>query len=212
MRTKDVIRALVADQSAPFVSIERRCAALILPVFLLTAVLFVLGMGTRADLLAVAAAPRFLFKFLVTLSLAVTALLLLCRLARPGAGNRALAILLLTAPAFLAMGVATELAITPVSAWHAKLVGNNSLICLSVVPLLSAPILAATLLAMRHGAPTAPTITGAVAGLLAGGLGAAIYALACTDDSPLFVATWYSITIVLVAAIGAIAGARLLRW
>lgn len=212
MRTKDVIRALVADHTAPSVSIERRCAAAVLPVFLLTTALFVLGMGTRADLGVVAAEPRFIFKFLVTLSLAASALMLLCRLARPGADVRPLAIMLFIAPILLIIGIVTELAVTPAATWHTKLVGNNSLVCLSIVPLLSAPILAAILLAMRHGAPTAPTITGAVAGLFAGGLGAAIYALACTDDSPLFVATWYSITIILVATVGAIIGSRLLRW
>jgi hypothetical protein len=32
------------------------------------------------------------------------------------------------------------------------------------------------------------------------------------DDSPLFMATWYGIATVIVAAAGAFLGARLLRW
>jgi hypothetical protein len=212
MKTKDFIRALVADHSTQPQSIERRCAVTLAPALLLAAVVFMLGMGTRADLALVATDPRFIFKFLVTLSLAATALMLLCRLARPGAEISPLALSLAAAPALLAVGVLTELMLTPTSSWPARLIGHNSLICLSVVPLLSAPLLAAALVAMRHGAPTRPGITGAVAGLVAGGLGATIYALNCTDDSPLFVATWYSVAIFIVAAVGAALGARMLRW
>jgi hypothetical protein len=48
--------------------------------------------------------------------------------------------------------------------------------------------------------------------LLAGGLAAALYALQCTDDSPLFIVTWYSLAIAAVTLIGTLAGRRLLRW
>ncbi|MEA2988814.1 MAG: hypothetical protein QOG83_1525, partial [Alphaproteobacteria bacterium] len=46
----------------------------------------------------------------------------------------------------------------------------------------------------------------------AGALGAAIYAAHCPDDSPLFIAAWYSIAIAVVAAVGAAAGRWVLRW
>jgi hypothetical protein len=65
---------------------------------------------------------------------------------------------------------------------------------------------------MRHGAPTRPALAGAVAGLLAGGLGAALYAAHCTDDSPLFVATWYTIAIAGVTIVGSLLGRYFLRW
>jgi hypothetical protein len=55
-------------------------------------------------------------------------------------------------------------------------------------------------------------MTGAVAGLFAGALGAVLYATHCPDDSPLFVAVWYGLAIAAVALIGALAGRRLLRW
>jgi hypothetical protein len=51
-----------------------------------------------------------------------------------------------------------------------------------------------------------------VGGLAAGGLAAAIYALFCDQDSPLFVATWYVLGVLIVTAIGAAIGSRLLRW
>ena len=65
---------------------------------------------------------------------------------------------------------------------------------------------------MRQGAPEKPGFAGAMAGIAASGIGATFYAANCTDDSPLFVALWYPMAIAIVAAIGYVAGRRLLRW
>jgi hypothetical protein len=65
---------------------------------------------------------------------------------------------------------------------------------------------------VRHGAPARPAVAGAIAGLLSAGLAATLYASHCTDDSPLFVAAWYTIATALVTAVGALAGAKLLRY
>ena len=51
-----------------------------------------------------------------------------------------------------------------------------------------------------------------IAGLLSAGLAATLYASHCTDDFPLFVATWYTIATALVTAIGALAGSKVLRF
>jgi hypothetical protein len=80
------------------------------------------------------------------------------------------------------------------------------------VPALSIAPLLALLYSIRQGAPESPGLAGAVAGLSAGGIAAAIYAWHCPDDSPLFVATWYTIAIVMVTVIGFLLGRRLLRW
>ncbi len=93
-----------------------------------------------------------------------------------------------------------------------RLVGNNWRTCLIAIPLMSLPLLAAALLGLRHGAPTRPAATGAIAGLLSAGLAATLYASHCTDDSPLFVVTWYTTATALVTAIGALAGSRVLRF
>jgi hypothetical protein len=66
--------------------------------------------------------------------------------------------------------------------------------------------------AMRRGAPASPVWAGAAVGRLAAAMGAALYALHCFDDSPLFAAVWYSAAILIVSAVGAAMGARLLRW
>ena len=42
--------------------------------------------------------------------------------------------------------------------------------------------------------------------------GATLYAFHCFDDSPLFVATWYTLATLVVTAAGALVGRRLLRW
>ncbi len=212
MRTDDLVRTLVADHATREGPVGRTFAiALVLALALATA-LFALMSGPRNDFATVVTDPRFVFKFVVTLTLAASAAVLVLRLASPGVEPRFSALALAAGPALLALGVLVELALIPSSQWTTKLVGQNYLICLSSIPLLSAPPLVAALMALRHGAPTRPAFAGAVAGLLAGGIGATLYAAQCTDDSPLFVATWYTITIAGVTGIGSLAGARLLRW
>jgi len=39
-----------------------------------------------------------------------------------------------------------------------------------------------------------------------------LYAAHCTDDSPLFVATWYTLAVTLLTVAGAFAGRRFARW
>jgi hypothetical protein len=51
-----------------------------------------------------------------------------------------------------------------------------------------------------------------IAWAAAGGIAASFYAVHCTDDSPLFVATWYTIAIAGLALVGAAAADRLARW
>ena len=65
---------------------------------------------------------------------------------------------------------------------------------------------------LRRGAPARPALTGALLGLASAGGIAAGYALHCTEDSPLFFVSWYSLAILLVAGLGALAGRRVLHW
>ena len=53
---------------------------------------------------------------------------------------------------------------------------------------------------------------GALMQRAAAGLAATLYASHCTDDSPLFVATWYPIATAMVVAAGALIGAKVLRF
>ena len=114
--------------------------------------------------------------------------------------------------AILIIGIGLELMRMPVGTWPARLIGDNPFACFACVLLLSLPILAGALLALRQGAPTRPRTSGAMAGLLAGGVTAALYTLHCPEDSLLFVTAWHVPAILLVALLGAVLGERVLRW
>jgi hypothetical protein len=102
--------------------------------------------------------------------------------------------------------------IVPPDLWGTRLVGTNWLHCLTLIPLFSIAPLAALIVAMRAGAPLHPALTGALAGAAAAGVAATVYATSCTDDSPLFVASWYPLATLVVVAAGALAGRRFLQW
>jgi hypothetical protein len=209
MKTDELIRVIAADRtSAP--SVQVSLAVALAAGMLASATLFGVELGPRGDVLVAAGDPRFLSKFVVTAVLAATSAWTALALARPGAGFRGIRLAL--APGLLAVAVLVELALVPAGEWTARAVGSNSLVCLVSVPMLAAPVLVAVLWALRRAAPTRPMLAGAVAGLIAGGMGAMLYAAHCTDDSPLFVALWYSLAIAPVAAVGALAGRFVLRW
>jgi hypothetical protein len=155
---------------------------------------------------------RFDWKFVDTIALAVPTSLLALRLLRPGAKLGWVAIALAAPIVALGGSVAMELMMIPRDLWLTKLIGSNALHCLTVIPLLSIAPLAALLFVMRAGAPASPRLAGAVAGLAAAAMSATLYASNCTDDSPLFVATWYVLATAIVTAVGAFLGDRLLRW
>lgn len=212
MRTDDLIRALANDRSSQWPSVGQALALALVVGLAAAAAVFMAMLGPRPDFAAALHSPRFLFKFVVTLALAASATALVARLARPAARSRALAALLWVGPALLALGVTYELAAIPAAQWGKTLIGTNARVCLTSIPLIAAPVLAAAIVALKRGAPTRPMLAGAAAGLVAGGFGATLYAAHCIDDSPLFVLAWYTPAIALVTLAGALLGARLLRW
>jgi hypothetical protein len=84
--------------------------------------------------------------------------------------------------------------------------------CLLSIVFFAAIPLAALIWALQKGAPTRLKLSGAIAGIVAGGFGAAAYALSCTSDTIPFIAIWYGAAIMLCAVTGAQLGPRLLRW
>ncbi len=84
--------------------------------------------------------------------------------------------------------------------------------CLLCIIFFAAIPLAAVMWSLRRGAPTRLRPCGALAGVVAGGLGAAAYALSCSSDTIPFIAIWYTTAIALCAIIGAQLGPRFLRW
>ena len=212
MKTDDLIKAIAADAPAPAMPMGRAWSIAVGAAIVIAAAVFLATIGPRPDIAAAADTVRFLFKPVVATVLAVTAFMALSALSRPAAdGNRAM-FGLVAPPLLLAAAVALELAAVPSGQWSGRLVGTNALVCLTCIPLIGIGPLAVFLLVLRHGAPTRPALAGAVAGLLAGGIAATFYALHCTDDSPLFVATWYTIAVAGLAALGALTGSRIARW
>lgn len=173
---------------------------------------FLIGVGFRADIAEAMHSWRFLLKFVLTGTLAVSMTGMLSNLGRPNGAIEGWGWGAATAPVMLVCAIAIELVTEPEAKWLARLVGHNSRTCLTVIPLLSVGPLLCFFAALRTGAPRAPGFAGAVAGVAASGIGATFYTANCTDDSPLFVATWYPLAILLVSAIGCFGGRLLLRW
>ena len=212
METDQLIRTLAADNAH-----RARPVGFVLALALLAAApvsvgIFFAGLGVRPDVMTAMHNPFFDLKFAVTLALAISAIAVSLHLARPEASLHGWAWLLLIPAGILVAGISGEMMMPQRLPMMTRLVGSNSRLCMMAIPLMSLPLLAAALFGLRHGAPARPAVAGAIAGLLAAGLAATLYASHCTDDSPLFVATWYSIATAAVAAIGALAGSRVLRF
>ncbi|MCA0277783.1 MAG: NrsF family protein [Proteobacteria bacterium] len=212
MDTSHLIKTLAKDARTSDKSVGTLMVWACVAASLFAATVFALLLGPRHDFAAAAETPRFLFKFVATGTLAIAACTLVPRLARPGAAPGWRAALLAIPPALLAIAVATELALVPAAEWQARWVGTNWLVCLTFIPLIGIGPLAIFIAMLRRAAPTRPSLAGAVAGLLAGGIAATFYAAHCFDDSPLFVATWYTLAVAILAAAGAAAGRLALRW
>lgn len=93
-----------------------------------------------------------------------------------------------------------------------ELMGNTAMVCPWLISLTGAPVLVVLLAALRSMAPRSSVMAGFAAGLVAGGLGAAVYSFYCGETSMMFMAVWYSLGIFMLAAIGAVLGRLLLRW
>ena len=212
METDQLISTLAADnahRARPVGSVLTLSLLLAAPVSI---VIFLTELGVRPDVMTAMRNPFFDLKFAVTLALAIPAIAISLHLSRPEASLRGWAWLLLIPVGLLVAGIGGEMMMPQRPPMMTRLVGRNAWNCLTSIPLMALPLLVAALLGLRHGAPTRPAVAGAIAGLLSAGLAATLYASHCTDDSPLFVATWYTIAAALVAAIGALAGPRVLRF
>jgi hypothetical protein len=179
---------------------------------LVAGALLMLTLRPRPDFASAVTTVRFDFKFVVTLLLAAAAFFVLRDMARPEIPRSRLRFVLLAAPALMLLAVVLEMMVVPRDLWMLRLIGHNMRFCTTFIPLFSLGPLVLMLWALRRGAPAHPARAGAIAGLVAGGIGAAFYAAHCFDDSPLFVAVWYTLAIGFVAGLGALLGSRFLRW
>jgi hypothetical protein len=212
METDQLIRTLAADTRQRAWPVGLVLAVALLAAGLVSIAMFSAALGVRPDIMTAMHNPFFDLKFAVTLALASSASVVGLHLSRPEATLRGWAWLLLIPLLLLAGGIGCEMLLPQQVPMMTRMIGKNWSLCLVAIPVLSLPLLTAALIGLRHGASTRPAVTGAIAGMLSAGLAATLYASHCTDDSPLFVATWYTIGTALLAVIGAVAGARVLRF
>jgi hypothetical protein len=211
--TDDLIAGLSADLSkvAPG-AVARRVALGLGLGGLGSAILMLAWLGPRPDLAQAVMTPMFWMKFGYA---ALTGLILagvLVRLAKPAARIGALAMAAGAPFALVAMMAVVRMSHAPPQMQHALLMGHSSMICPWRILAIGLPLLAGAVWAVRGLAPTRLGLAGLAAGGCAGALGAMIYSVACNETSAPFLAIWYTLGMVLVAALGAAAGSRLLRW
>jgi hypothetical protein len=212
MKTDDLIRALAADREpagpAPGTALALSGALGLV----ISALLFMWLVPLRPNLGEAMRSYPFMLKPIEMGILAVVAAIVVLRLARPGAPLGRTLVAAAVVPAIMVAAVAVELMQVPRTEWLVRLAGVHWYLCVLNMVLLSLPILAALLFGLRYGAPTRPVLAGAGAGLLSGAVSASLYIAHCPDDSPLFVAAWFTLAIAIATGIGALAGSRLLRW
>jgi hypothetical protein len=211
MKTDDLIRTLAADTARPL-GLRPTLVLAMLPSLVVSVLAIWLALGFREDLLTAMVTPVSAVRILLTLALGLAAARLAMLLARPeGADSARLWPLAGVGAAALAL-LLWAYVTTPADARQMAALGKTMTTCLVTIPLLSILPVASLHLALRRGATTAPARAGFVAGLAGSGLAAAIYALHCTEDSPLFYVTWYGLAIMGVTLVSTVIGARSLRW
>lgn len=211
MKTNDLIRTLASDRQAGM-PMGRAWLLGAVAAIILSAVTFLLLLGPRPDIAEAAETWRFLWKFVVTMLMAFAVWSVIRPIAEPGSGWRAKAFWLAIAPALLIASAMLEMMLLPEGERMQRMIGTNNMLCLLAIPAIGLPGLGAFLAVLRHGAPVDPGWSGALAGLLAGGIAATFYAAHCTDDSPLFVMVWYTLGIGILAIVGAVVGRMVARW
>lgn len=211
MKTSHLIDVLARGAGvAPRGVVSRRLGPALAIGLAVSAGVSVLGLGLNPDLLGMGAALA--LKLAYVAGLTASAAWLAARLACPGAPwLRAAAAVVLVIAGMCVPALATWMQAG--AAEHGELLyGQSWASCPWRVAALSAPALLLGFWAIRSLAPTQLRLAGAAAGLTAGGLGAFGYALHCPEVSPVFVLTWYTLGMLVPAAVGAMLGPRVLRW
>jgi hypothetical protein len=163
--------------------------------------------GIRQDFVDMAVRMPFAFKIVYAGALVVGASVVALYAATPGASATTL-YALSPAVILLACGVMFDPTGFPIMG----MTGTAAAICVGRILFLSLPAMILTFVFMRKAAPTQPLFAGAVIGVLSASVGALAYTLACRNDGTAFVAIWYAAACAIMAAVGAIAGHRVLRW
>lgn len=212
MRTQDLIGLLARDPLPAAASVRQQLAQPLLGAALVCGLMVVVFWGLNPTMKQMALHPAFIIKMLWLAAVIFFSAYGLLRLSRPGVGAgqtfRGLGLSML---AMAGLGLIQSLQASPDSR-QALWLGNSWPICTLSILGLSLPVLGVLLWALRQLAPTRPAMTGAVAGTMAAGVAAVCYSLHCTETAFTFFGAWYGGSMVLISALGAVLGRRLLRW
>ena len=213
MRTDDLVKLLAAGvMPVPAGAVARRFAMAMGWGLTGAVLLLVFALGIRSDLAEAAGELMFWLKPAFAACLALAGLVAAERLARPGM-RLGLVWAALAAPVLVVWLVAAVMLVDAAPAERADLIlGDTWKECPLNIAFMSLPLFAATLWAMKGLAATRLTLAGASAGLLAGALGAVVYALHCPESTAPFLAVWYVLGIAIPTLAGAVLGPRVLRW
>ena len=213
MKTEDLIETLALTRQPEAADLMRLRLVQTAGLGLAAAVaVMMVRLGLRPDLLAALAGPMIWTKLAYGGAMGLAGYLAIERLARPdGNPRRGWQLGLLGLGLILAAGC-LRLGLAPAAARPSLIMGQSAAQCPVNIAMLSLPILAVLLLAVRRMAPVYPAAAGAACGLFSGGLATAIYALHCPESSLGFVAAWYSLGMALSLGLGALLGPLVLRW
>jgi hypothetical protein len=176
-----------------------------------SSVVMLMVLGLRHDIAIAMTSAGMWTKLVYTFAIAAFGFWLVERAGRPGADMSRPALML--ALPLLAIALLAGMQMSAPGADMPKLVwGHSSRVCALLVTLTALPTLVATFWALKRLAPTRLTLAGAGAGLFAGGVGAFVYSFHCTEGAAPFIAIWYSLGVVMSAALGALLGRTALRW
>jgi hypothetical protein len=213
MKTDDLVAMLATGVDAVDPRTVEKRFALALGLGLSGAgILMVALLGVRPDLAQVAKTGTFWLKLAFPAAVLGATLSVTMRLARPG--GRAGAGWLVSAGVLAALwlGAGAALVAAPPALRPHMILGDTWRVCTACVTLLSLPAFCAVFWALRGLAPTNPRQAGAAAGLLAGAQGLLVYCLHCPETALPFWGIWYSLGLLVPAALGAGLGKVLLRW
>src|SRR3982074_55553 len=170
METDQIIRTLAADNAHRARPVGFVLALALLAAAPVSAAMFFAELGVRPDVMTAMRNPFFDLKFAVTLALAISAIAVSLHLSRPEASLRGFGWMLLGPAGLLVSGISGEMMRPQRLPVMTRLMGRNSMVCLTAIPAMSLPLLAAALFGLRHGAPTRPAGARALAGLGSGGV------------------------------------------
>src|SRR5260370_13952751 len=199
MKTDDLVAAL----STRIEPVNRRLVSWTMGSALLAAAVVALGLmlaglGIRADLMTARGLTFLALKLAFAIGAVGISSTYLMRLARPGGERRTSSIRIMMPFAAIVLLAAISLGRAPSSHWDEMVMGDQWLECLLSIPIIAIVPFAIIVAAMRKAPPTNLERTGALTGLIAGGVSAMGYALHRTDDSLPLIAIWYGGTILLV--------------